>query len=109
MKYLYIYLLSIIVPSNKTDTQIYPQYSEVAVGSNVEFTCVKSSSKIFTTWFFNKQYYISNDIRIEKHSIVIDNVQLNHYGSYQCVKAYYPTQTKFAIYMASAELKVLGK
>ena len=67
-----------------------------------------SFSKIFTKWFFNRQYFISDDIRIVKHSIIIDNVQLNHSGSYQCVKVYY-FKRDYLIFMASAELKVFGK
>ena len=56
------------------------------------------------------QYYISDDIRIENSSIIIDNVQLNHSGSYQCVKAYYHNILKvYDIFMANAELKVFGK
>ena len=101
-------LLSITVPTDRTDAQIYPQYSEVLVGDDAKFTCRKSSSKVFTTWFYNRQYYISDDIRVENHSIIIDNVQLHHSGSYQCVKADY-FQKKYAIFMASAELKVFGK
>ena len=106
------HLLSIIVPFNKTYNKIHPKYSEVVVGSDAILTCGKSSSKflLFITWFFNTQYYISNDTRIEDQSIIIDNVQLNHSGSYQCVKVYYhTTKNIYSLYTTSAELKVFGK
>ena len=101
------HLLSIIA----TFTKIHPKYKEVVVGNDVEFTCGKSLSEaLTTTWFLNMQYYISDDIRIENSSIFIDNVQLNHSGTYQCVKAYYDFFLNFGtIYMANAELKVFGK
>jgi len=107
----YTFSLSIILYLLDTQNRnIYPKYLEVNIGETVKFSCYGD----LPFWVFNRNYPLLHDIKIEKKSIIIEDVQLKHTGSYYCT-AFMMDYKKLAklklqtFLIATATLKVLGK
>jgi len=90
---------------------------EVNVGDTAQFTCGwnKISNELSPpSWVFNKKYYISKDTKKVKNSIMINDVEIKHSGTYHCIdyeiNFYSLVKLKIQTFRVStATLKVFGK
>ena len=97
-----IFTISLLDELNRN---VKPNHWDVNEGETAKFTCTGIKSK--PLWVFNKRYPLPWDITAKKASIIIQRVQLNHSGSYQCASLSRNLFGRF--FIATATLKVFGK
>ena len=92
---------------DELNKKIKPNHWDAYEGESAKFTCTGSPKYI---WVFNKRHPLPWDIRIQKQSIIIEKIQLNHSDTYQCGGInLYSSNIFRPCFIATATLKVFGK